>query len=274
METIKEVIQEAASPITFELAIIDEKEPVKLTAELIREKSKALTDLKIISIFDEAGYKAVKAATMKAVRTRTSIEKKEKEVLDAMKLRHASEKKEVTDYTSELYTACREAQTALENKMKVVDEEKAAAAKKLADDLRAKTEARDNRLFELGMTWNGQSFVGYGKNISKDVLYSLTNEGFDKYTEELEGLQMEQAVTGKEDAPVITMPTPPVQNGTMPKTFNAVTLEKPLFENAIYERYIGAYTLYLTKGEVAAISGQIVTNDRVMNSGIYVQVVR
>lgn len=273
---------EAEPPVSFELAIIDEVEPVKITAALIRQKSKVLTDLTIANIFDEAGYKKVKAAVQKAVKTRTSIEKQEKIVVDAMKLRHASEKKEVTDYTAELYVACREAQTNLENKLKVIDDEKAIAAKKLEDEEKARTEGRDNKMYELGMTFNGQAFIGYGKAITKNSLYSLDNDSFAGIVTELEGLKIEQDVTGEVKPEPIIPATPAafVVGGSYSGSFakpNPTTTEikegSKIFENEVYSKSIGGYTWILTKGQVTLIKDQVVTNERILESGIYSQIV-
>lgn len=284
-----EIIQETKETtkvkqrISFELAIIDEKEPVKLTAALIREKSKKLTDLKIISIFDEVGYKAVKAATIKAVKTRTSIEKKEKEILDAMKLRHTSEKKGVTDYTAELYTACREAQTTLENKLKVIDDAKAVEAKRLADEELARTKGREDKMFSLGLTWNGQQFIGYGKAFSKEGLFAMNDEHYESFVSELEGLQIEQGVTGIEkphpniDTPVQHIPHVSSVGWGSGKSIHTAEPKthglKAFFENAVYQCAIDGYLIILTKGEVKPLDGQLVCNDRVMDSAIYNQVI-
>lgn len=271
----------AERPVSFELAIIDEPTPVKITAALIREKSKALTDLTIANIFDEAGYKKVKAAVQKAVKTRTSIEKKEKEVVDAMKLRHASEKKEVTDYTSELYVACREAQTALEGKLKVIDDLKTAAAKKLEDEEKERTTGRDDKMYELGMTFNGQAFVGYGKAITKNSLYSLDNDSFEGIVVELEGLAIEQGITGDVKPEPVQTPTasyrasngdPSFESASAPAKQTPIAQEKR-FANQVYTCSAGDYSFHLTQGQVQIVDGQVIINERVMTSAIYAQVI-
>lgn len=279
-------VAEEVSTVSFELAIIDEKEPVKLTPALIRQKSKALTDLKIISIFDDAGYKAVKAATQKAIKTRTAIEKKEKEVLKDIKTRHATEIKEVTDYTAELYIACREAQTDLESKTTAIDNEKAIAAKKINDDLKEKTEGRENKMYELGLSWNGQAFVGPGTTIPKQYLFDLTDEKYNTLITEIEALQLEQAVTGDVKAAPVNVASmidgqhanfissggysgsPYSPNNTSQKGIAV------LFDNIVYERMINGYAFILTQGKIQEeIKGQLVFNDRIKESGIYAQII-
>lgn len=277
-------VAEEISTVSFELAIIDEKEAVKLTPELIRQKSKALTDLKIISIFDDAGYTAVKAANQKAIKTRTAIEKKEKEVLKTIKTRHTAEIKEVTDYTAALYIACREAQTALEAKMTAIDNEKAIAAKKLADDLKAKTEGRENKMYELGMTFNGTAFVGYGKAITKENLYSLADENYEGVITELEALQLEQSVTGEEKpAPVNTSSMTDAQHQTFINSggYGKVTSSTPApkpkteYPTAILDYILeNGQRLLLTKGTIEQIEDHEVINMRVAESAVYLSVLR
>lgn len=270
---------ETATPIpaiSFELALIDEPEPVKITAELIRQKTKPLTGLSIASIFDEKGYAEVKKAVTKAVKVRTGIEKLEKEHLGKLKATYDTKKKEVTDYTSELYTACREAQTALEAKLTVIDNAKKEAADKLAADEKARTEGRDNALFNIGMTFNGQAFVGYGKAITKNSVYSFSKEAFDALIEELEVLQLEQGVSG-EVKEAIKFVVPTISNGaygnSSPTSKDGTVVMSKRFENQIYTCSAGDYTFCLTKGEVSIIEGQVVINERIMESAIFAQVI-
>lgn len=282
-----QVMVETAIPaVSFELAIIDEKEPVKLTAHLIREKSKALTDLTITNYLDEAGIKAVKAAKQKAIKTRTSIEKKEEEVLKGIKSRHKDELKEVTDYTAELYTACREAEKNLGDKLTKVDEEKAAAAKKLADEEKERTEGRDNAMYGLGMTFNGQAFVGYGKSIIRENLHSLAEENYTGIITELEALKMEQDITGEvKPAPVNVSSMTDEQHksfvsrggysGGSPVKGPVTVADEQInpFSNAVHTRIIGNHLVYLTRGEVTPVIDQVIINDRVLDSAIYLQAV-
>lgn len=261
--------------VSFELTLIDEVEPVKITAELIRQKTKPLTDLSIVNMFDEKGYAEVKKAVTKAVKLRTAIEKQEKEHLGKLKATYDTKKKEVTDYTAELYVACREAQTALEAKLTVIDNAKKEAADKLAADEKSRTEGRDNSLFNIGMTFNGQAFVGYGKVITKNSLHSLGQEAFDSLVTELEVLQLEQGVTGE------IKPTPEHNVGGAGSAFTvrpAISFEgddepAKLFENEVYSVAVGGYTWVLTKGQVTTIEHQIIANQQVMQSAIYAQVI-
>lgn len=266
--------------VSFELALIDEVEPVKITAELIRQKTRPLTDLSIASIFDEKGCAEVKKAVTKAVKLRTAIEKQEKEHLGKLKAIYDTKKKEVTDYTAELYTACREAQTALEAKLTVIDNAKKEAADKLAADEKARTEGRDNAMYAIGMTFNGQAFVGYGKAITKNSLYSLSAEAYAAYLTELEGLQMEEGVTG--EVKTFTPKSPSAggmyTGGVDPysptiRPASKLDEDKKLFDNEVYSVSIGGYTWVLTKGTVTTIEGQVIANQQVMTSAIYSQVI-
>lgn len=278
-----EILPEEALPaVTFELTILEKKEPVKLTAALITSESKVLTDLTIKNYLDEAGYKAVKAAKQKAIKTRTAIEKKEEEVLKAIKSRHADEIKEVKDYTSKLYIACRAVENDLAGKLTTIDTEKAAEAKKLADAELAKTTGRENKMYEWGLTFNGTSFVGYGKTFfTKNSLYSLSDEAYDALLAELEGLQFEQSVSGEvKAAPVVSysVPTsyPPI---TTSNSFeNAISISAGtvyVYPTALYDRTLPDGTrIVLTKGEIVdPEAGAKVVNDRVGITAVYVQVI-
>lgn len=268
---------ETLPAVIWEEIILDEKEPVKLTADLIREKSKVLTDLKIANIFDEKGYAAVKSATMKAVKTRTSIEKREKSVLAGLKTDYEAKKKEVTDYTAGLYIACREAQTTLENKTKAIDDARTAEAKKLADQEKERTEARENKMFELGMLFNGRVFSGYGYSFTKEELHNYTTDFYANLVVDIDGLRIEEGVTGD-------VKEQPTHNG-YPGSFAQVEGDKlfnerysdteptTLFDNIVYQRSLNGYIFILTKGQVTTIEGQIVSNDRIMDSGIYAQII-
>jgi hypothetical protein len=271
-----EVIEAALPAITFELALIDEVEPVKITAALIREKVKPLTELTIKNMFDDAGYANVKKAVTKSIKLRTAIEKQEKEHLGKLKATYDTKKKEVTDYTAELYIACREAQTALEAKLTAIDVAKKAAQDKLDADEKARTEGRDAKLFELGMTFNGQAFMGYGKVITKNSLYSLSPEAFDTYVQEIEALQLEQGFTGE----VKETPVTPVIGGAgssftiKPSSdFDMGAEPVKLFDNEVYSVSVGGYTWVLTKGSVVSIPGQVIVNQQIMQSAIYSQVI-
>lgn len=273
-----DVQEEEPQGITFEIAIIEKEEPVKLTAELIRQKLKPLYDLTIENYLDDKGYEEVKKGKNKAVKARTAIEKKEKEVLTAIKARHATEIKQVTDYTCELYKACLEAQNDLQAKLDKADKEKQAEADRLSEERKKKTEAREAKLFELGLTWNGVSFVGYGKPwMSKESLYSMPENTYLCVVEELEGLQMEAGVTGKQVEQVVMVePHMGSSDGTLKQlTSIGAKVESPvkLFDNQIYTRTVGEYTFVLTKGQVTTIEGHIIANDRVAESGVYAQII-
>ena len=265
---------EVIAPVTFELALIDEVEPVKITAELIRQKVKPLTDLKIASIFDDKGYAEVKKAVTKTVKLRTSVEAQEKALLKEYKTTYDTKKKEVTDYTDELYKACREAQTALEAKLTTIDNEKKIAADKLANEEKERTEGREAKMYEAGLTFNGQAFVGYGKVITKNSLHSLGQEAFDGLVTELEVLQLEQGVTGEVKA------TPEHNIGGAGSSFTVRpassfdAIDEVKYPTALYEKEYNGIRFVLTKGVIDSPEPTaVVINDRVAESGVYVQVI-
>ena len=263
--------------ITFEIAIIEKEEPVKLTAELVRQKLKPLYDLTIENYLDEDGYNEVKKGKNKAVKARTSIEKKEKEVLGAIKARHATEIKQVTDYTAELYKVCLEAQNDLQAKLDKADKDKQAEADRLAEERKQKTEAREAKMFELGLTWNGVSFVGYGKPwMSKESLYSMPENTYNGVIEELEALQMEAGVTGKQADLIKSfgngMNTDSSAGALPVSDYKMAANVYRAFIDALYDKQIGGVRVILTKGEIIADGTEIVANDRVANSAVYLHV--
>lgn len=275
-ENTETVAVQEEQPVTFEVAILDVKEPIKLTPDLIREKSKALTDLVIKDIFDDAGYAAVKKAKALAVKTRTAIEKQEKSVNADLKAEFEKKKKGVTDYTASLYAVCREVEDALQKKMTTIDEEKTAAANKLKEEREGKTTLRENKMYELGMAWNGQNFVGYGKLIGKQFLFEMSDESYELLTNELEGFQ----VSGKDAG---TVAQAPYTGGSFPSSpaggspVVSETKEEPFkpFENAIYDRYLpeAGLHLFITNDHVEGHRASILTNDEIGQSKYFVQVI-
>lgn len=279
---------ETLPAITFEGVILDEKEPVKFTPELIRTKSAPLLLLTIKDIFDEKGLKEVKAAKQKIVKTRTAIEKIEKSEKDKLKIKQDKEKAELTDYAATLYAACREGENSLQTIIDTHETEKAAAAKKLADDKKEKTEGRNAKMYAIGMQFNGQGFSGYGKFINQDVLHAMADDKYLALVTEIEGLSMDQDVTGKvAEAPAMT--APPVQRTTAPSWGGGFSVPKSepaqapappaedrVYDTAVYERampQLGA-RLVITKGMIEPEADAIISNDRILESLYFVQVVR
>lgn len=268
-------VQEETAVVIFEAMILDIKEPVKLTADLIRKESKVLTDLVIKDIFDTAGYDAVKKAKNLAVKTRTSIEKLEKAKNADLKADFEKKKKEVTDYTAGLYAACREVEDSLQKKLTDIDQAKATAALALAEQREARTTARENKMYELGLAWNGKEFMGYGKFIGKGFLFDLDDAGYDSIVTELAGLQIQAGLN-----PAIAPPAPiaPIEMGTMrqgPSNDDPIPIPtfKP-FENTIYEKYIYEHGvhIFITNGQVPEHPAATVINDEIKESGYFVQV--
>jgi hypothetical protein len=272
-------VTETLPVVIFTGVILDEKEPVKFTPELIRTKSADLLKLTIKDIFDEAGLKAVKAAKQKIVKTRTAIEKIEASEKGKMKVKHDAEKKELTDYAETLYAACREGETDLQTKINTHEAEKAAAAKKLDDDKKAKTAGRNAKMFELGMLFNGFQFSNYGKSIAEGVLHAMTDEKYAELLVEIEGLSMEHGVTGAVSTPVVEPKAEPqgayvsgwgspASKGGSPSTV-AETPVNRVFENEVHRRQINGVTIILTKGKLTNPDDMILVNDRIMESAIY-----
>lgn len=250
--------------VLFEAAILDEKEFTPITAELIREKSKPLTELTIANILDTEGYNKVKAAKNKAIKTRTCIERLEKAQLAEYKAEYDAKKKEVTDYTAGLYSACREVENALQGKLTAIDEAKEAEIKRLNEETRKRTEGREQKLFELGFTWNGQSYLGYGKALTRDYLFGLSDTAYDELLTELEGLQMEIGVTGE------VLPAP--EHPPIPA---ADIFKEREYPTAIFDERVEGLRIVLTKGIVEKPDRDaVLVNKRVAESNVYVQVVR
>lgn len=275
---------ETVPAVIFEVAIIDKEDPVKITAALIREKAKPLMALTIDSIFDEDGYEKVKKAKTKAVKMRTAIKAKEDEVLKTIKTRHGEEIKVVTDYTAELYTACLEAQNDLQGKLDKIDKERKEASDKLAEEKKAKTDGRNAKMYELGMMFNGTAFFNFGKNIPQDVLHAMADDKYAELLVEIEGLSMEQGVTGTAPLTVPPIePKAPVKSfgggwgSPSPKVYETPVMEaatKPEYPNTIYSKEINGMVFYLTKGKITTTGAEVVTNERVADSGVYVQIVK
>lgn len=266
---------ETVPSVIFEVAVIDKEDPVKITAALIREKAKPLMALTIDSIFDDDAYEKVKKAKTKAVKMRTAIKAKEDEVLKTMKTRHGEEIKLVTDYTAELYTACLEAQNDLQGKLDKIDKERKEASDKLAEEKKAKTDGRNAKMYELGMMFNGTAFFNFGKNIPQDVLHAMADDKYAELLVEIEGLSMEQGVTGTAPLPVppVVEPKSPVQSfgggWGSPATKSEPKVVNRVFENEVHRSIINGITIILTKGKLTNPDDMVLVNDRIMDSGIY-----
>lgn len=269
-----------APPVTFEISIIEKEEPVKLTVALVTDKLKPLYDLKIDNYLDEKGYEECKKGKNKAVKARTAIKKKEDEVLAAIKARHATEIAQVTDYTAELYKVCLDAQNDLQAKMDKADKDRTAEANRLAEEKKARTEARDNKMFALGMKYNGKGFMEYGKYIDQEVLHAMAEDKYNELLVEIEGLQMEEGVTGKAS---IAIPVGMEGKAEAPKMGTmyggasvAYTVKetKREYPTAVYEREVEGLRIIITKETVEGDSNTLVSNDRILNSYYYLQIVK
>lgn len=277
--------------VIFETVLLDEKEPVKITADLIREKSKPLTDLVIENIFDQKGYDAVKSAKNKAVKTRTTIEKLEAAKNKELKADFDGKKKDVSDYTAELYAACKEVENNLQKKLTDIDTAKVAEVERLAKEKKDRTDGREKKMFELGLIWNGSTFSGLGKSFTKEILFEMSDTIYSDFVVELEGLHMTAGVTGKEfeqpATPEQAVPRttggfatswpshqPAVKEVTGPP---AATGAQRLYGTAIYSRALPecGLRIVITDGIIQDPDGDaVVINDRILESQYYLQVVR
>lgn len=282
--TTQAVAETNLPAVIFEAVIIDEKEPVKLTADLIREKSKTLTALTIENIFDEKGYEAVKKAKGKAVKTRTSIEKIEKEMLADIKTKYEDERKRVTDYTAGLYAACKEVEGVLAAKLKDIDDAKNAEIERMDKEKKERTEAREQKMFELGLLWNGTQFAGYGYAFTKEMLHGYTQEFYESLMRDIEGAKLEQDVTGKEvktsnhafAVPMGKFTDPNHSTLTDDINFNSRLMGiKREYPTAVYDKTASGTRVVITKGSLADPEAEaLITNDRILNSDYYIQLVR
>lgn len=275
------VIDKNAPIVIFKGKLQGDTEDTIITPALIEEKSKPLLALKINGIFDTEGMEAVKSAKLKAVKMRTLVEKQADPVMKAINAKAKEDVAKVKAIAEPIYAACKKTEDAMQLVLDNWQTDVNKAKQVESDALKAKTEGRDNKIFELGLTWNGQQFVGYGKVITKEYLYGLPEIRYFELVGELEGLQMEQSVTGEvKAAPVVTPPTGPTTcyggGSTVISTPQAGTnIPKREYITAVYDKTLPAGTrIVLTRGEIPnPEDGAKIINDRVQNSAIYVQVI-
>lgn len=269
--------------IVFKGKMVGDIEETEITPALIEERSKPLLALKINGIFDNEGAEAVKAAIQKAVKMRTLVEKQEDPEIKRV---NAAAKKRVADIreiSKPIYDACLKTQNTLQATYNAWESEVLAAKQKEIDALKAKTEGREKKMFDLGLTWNGEFFVGYGRSYAKEYLHNLAEVTFFELVGELEGLKMEQDVTGKVAEPVTQQPS----NGFGSVSTFSTGMNKDSEPGtqpgkkvdilaAVYDKTLPDGTrIILTQGEVEIPElNFLIKNDRVMKSGIYVQVTK
>lgn len=271
---------EARTAFMFEAVILDETEPIRITADSIRKKSKALTDLSIENIFDTKGYAEVKKAYNKAVKTRTCIEKLEAPKKKEYKTAYDEKVKELTDYTSSLYAACREVEENLKGKYTAIDTAIVAEQKRLADEKKAKTDGRDTSMYAAGMRFNGIAFIGHDKAITKEMLHTMEDKPYAALLEELTLANEAAQITGKvqESGP----PIPPVRmsygggsswpSSTTPKA--PVPAAPPM--DIIYETAVPdcGVRIFITRGVISAEADALVANEEINESGFFMQITR
>lgn len=260
--------------IVFKGKIVGDLEETIFTPELIAEKSKPLLALKINGVFDNAGAEAVKAGILQAVRMRTAVEKIEEPVIKGINAKAKKMVAEVREISKPIYDACYTTQNTLQATYDAWALEVKKAADKEADALKQRTDDRDNAMYTLGLTFNGQAFVGYGKVITKNSLHSLGQEAFDSLVTELEVLQLEQGVTGD------VKPTPENNIGGAGSRFTIRPSndfegdDEVKYPTALYEKEYNGIRFVLTKGVIDNPEPTaVVINDRVAESAIYLQVI-
>ncbi len=265
----------------FMAQILDEPEPIPLTADIIREKSADLLSLTIENIFDTKGYEAVKKAYNKAVKTRTAIEKLEAPKKKEYKTAYDAKVKELTDYTAELYKACREVEDNLKGKFTAIDTAIVVEQKRLADEKREKTEGREKAMYAVGMQFNGINFAGHGKMITKEMLHSMKDADYDTMLEELTLAHQEAQITGKDPEPA-GPPIPPVRmsygGGSSWPSSSTPKAPSPAAPpmDIIYETAVPdcGVRIFITRGAITAEPDALVANDEVNDSGFFMQVTR
>ena len=271
----------------FKGKIVGELEETIFTPELIAERSKPLLALKIKGVFDSKGAEEVKKAINKAVKMRTAVEGIEEPIIKNINSQAKKAVAAVREVSKPIYEACYATQNTLQATYDAWVLEVQKAEKKAAEEELAKTVERENKMYELGMTFNGQAFVGYGKAITKNSLYSLDDDSFKGIVTEIEGLNIEQDVTGEvKEAPIPPMSVASmtdeqhrnfINNGGYAKSTQlppSTPIPQPKrFENQVYTCSAGDYSFHLTKGVVNSVTNQVIINERVMESAIYVQVV-
>lgn len=269
--------------IVFKGKIVGELEETIFTPEIIAEKSKPLLALKIKGAFDSKGAEEVKKAINKAVKMRTAVESQANPLMTSINAKAKQAVQAVKDAAQPIYDACYATQNTLQATYNawLLDVQK--EEKRVADEEHAKTVARDNALYALNMTFNGQMFIGYGKTVTPNSLHSLSAEAYADLLTELESLQIEQGFTGEVkahtnvDAPIQHIPRSSSGGGwpvTPRPTPVAEVIREKLFDNEIYSVSVGGYTWSLTKGVVTTIDGQIIANEQVSNTGVYSQVIK
>lgn len=271
-ETALAVQQEQKLTVTFKGKLVGDLEETIITPELIEEKSKPLLALKINGIFDTENAEKVKEAILKAVKMRTLVEKQADPIIKNINAQAKKDVQAVKDIAQPIYDACMKTQNTLQATYDAWQTEVAKAKQAEEEKLRAKTEGREAKMYELGMAWNGRSFIGYGKVIDKDFLFGLTDEAYGQLVVELSGLQMQTGMTGE-----TFKETPEGVTVNPDSHFNQRPSSQPFkpFDNTIYERHIPEHGvhLFITNGEVAEHPAACVQNDQILESNYFVQVI-
>jgi len=276
---------EVAPPteIVFKGKIAGELEETIITPELIDERSKPLLALTIKGLHDTEGAEAMKAAVLKAVRLRTSVEKLEEPILKSITAQAKKAKEAVTSVSKPIYDKCLEVQNALQAKLDAWQLQVNQAKAKEDAALKERTEAREAKMFSLGMLYNGVAFTGYGKTITKESLFALEQDRYDALIVELTGLKEEADLLPPTEAPVASafLGTPMYHsapttalNGSVGA--NTATKRTTKFggQEIVYLKLTSLGSIIITKGQVPADTEAEVLNDRILLSSYYLHLTK
>ena len=271
--------------IVFKGKMIGDLEETIITPALIEEKSKPLLALKINGIFDTEGAEKVKEAITKAVKMRTLVEKQADPLIKSINAQAKKDVQSVKDLAQPIYDACMATQNALQLTYDTWATEVNKAKQAEAELLKAKTDGRDKAMFGLNMLYNGSAFTGYGKTISQDVLHAMADDKYAVLLVEIEGMQMEQGVTGKEVEASISIPIGmteqqkqevPNLSAIYAGNGKSYTIAKREFPAAVYERDIPGTELRIViiKGTIDADGSVLIANDQILQSAYFVNIVK
>jgi hypothetical protein len=267
----------------FSALILDEKDEIELTPDVIKEKGKALTDLVIKDVDDKEGYENVKKAITKAVKTRTTIEKWEKE----QKKKIEGAKSVLTDYCKDMYAECLAVQKNLEDKRKIIDDAIAAEKLRKEEEAKAKTVAREEKMYSLGMVFNGVNFSGYGKMVTKEGLFSFDDEKYKTFISEIEEEKQAEEIANASPNIPIPVASSSVYDGVSGSTNRApssgssatsANTTEAVPQPHLYEVAIPTLgvKIIISTGELKIEPDEdaILSNDRIGQSKYYVNVLR
>lgn len=150
-----------------------------ITDSTLAEIEVQANELTIIDINDKEGYDRVHKLRMKAVKARTAIGKRYKDLNEeAKKFTNA-----VRDKKKSIEERLKSAESVLVAKEKVVDNEKERIKNEAAEKKQKRIQERINKIFSIGMTFNGTEYVYQDINVSPVEVTTMSDE---EYTEVLD----------------------------------------------------------------------------------------